>query len=60
MAVVVDIVSGHDVSIHTCCGNQPNKSKPALYMPLLHYNNHFKQLQLSKKTERFSYKGRHG
>ena len=40
MAAVVDIVSEHDVSIHTHYGNQPNKSKLALYKPLLHYENH--------------------
>ena len=44
MAAVVDIVSGHDVSIRTCRGNQPNKSKLVLYKSLFHYNNHFKQL----------------
>ena len=44
MAAVVGIVSGRDVSIHTRCRNQPNKSKPALYKPLLHYNSHLKQL----------------
>ena len=30
MAAVVGIVSGHNVSIHTCCGNWPSKSKLAL------------------------------
>ena len=44
MAVVVDIASGRDVSIDTHRGNQTNKSKLALYKPLLHYSNHFKQL----------------
>ena len=44
MAVVVDIINVRDLSIHMCYGNQPNKSKLVLYKPLLHYNNHLKQL----------------
>ena len=45
MAAVVGIDSGSsDVSIYTRSGNQPNKSKLALYKPLLHYNSHLKQL----------------
>ena len=43
MAGVVDIVSGHDVSIHTHCGNQPNESKLAMYHQVSCYN-HFKHL----------------
>ena len=31
MAAAVGIVSGHGISIHTCCGNQPNKSKLVLF-----------------------------
>ena len=38
MAAVVGIGSGRDVSIYTHCGNQPSKSKLALYNPLLHCN----------------------
>ena len=37
MAAVVNIVSELDVSIHTDCGNQPNKSNIVLYKPLLHF-----------------------
>ena len=44
MAVIVDIVSGCDVSIHTHHGNWPSKGKLVLYKPLLHCNNHLKQL----------------
>ena len=45
MAVVVDIVSGRDIHIYTRHGDQPNKSKLALYKSnTLHCNNHFKQL----------------
>ena len=44
MAAVVGIVSGYDVSIHTRHGNLPNKSKLALYKPLIHCKYHLKQL----------------
>ena len=44
MAAEVDIDSGRDVSIYMCCGNYPDKSKLALYNPLLRCNKHFKQL----------------
>ena len=60
MAVVVNIVSGHDISIHTRRENYLNKSNLALYKLLLYYNKHFKQVQLSNKTEHFSFKGRCG
>ena len=50
VAVVIDIVSRRDISIDMCCGNQPNISNPTLYKPLLHCNNHLKQLQLSNKV----------
>ena len=36
MAAVVSIISGRDVSIYTRHGSYPNKSKLALYKPLLH------------------------
>ena len=52
MAAEVNIDSEHDVSIYTCHRNYPDKSKLAVYKPLLHY---FKQLQLSNKTEHFSF-----
>ena len=44
MATVVGIGSGRDVSIYMRHGNKPNKSKLALYKPLLHCNSHLKQL----------------
>ena len=44
MAAVVDIDSGHDVSIYTCRGNYPDNNKLVLYKPLLHCSKHFKQL----------------
>ena len=34
-----------------------NKSKLALYKPLLYFYSHLKQLYISNKTEHFSYKG---
>ena len=54
MATVVGIFSGRNISIHMHCENYPNKSKLALYKPLLHCNNNLKHL------EDFSYKGRCG
>ena len=44
MAAVVDIDSGRDVNIYTRRGNWPDMSKLVLYKPLLHCNDHFKQL----------------
>ena len=44
MAAVVGVGSGRDVSMYTRRGNWPNKSKLALYKPLLHCNSHLKQL----------------
>ena len=44
MAVVVGISSGRDVSIYTRRVNFPNKSKLALYKPLIHCNSRLKQL----------------
>ena len=38
MAAVVDIDSGREVSFYMRRGNQLNKSKLALYKPLLHCN----------------------
>ena len=40
MAAAVSIISGCDLSIHTCCEN----SKLVLYKLLLHCNSHLKQL----------------
>ena len=57
MAVVVNIDSGRVIGIYTHRGNLLDKSKLVLYKPLLHCNNHFKQLQLSNKAECFSFEG---
>ena len=56
MAAIVSIVSRRDLRNEMCCRNQPNKSKLALYKPLLDFYSHLKQLYMSNKTERFSYK----
>ena len=37
--------------------NKPNKSKLTLYKLLLHFSSCLKQLQISNKTEHFSYRG---
>ena len=56
-AAIVGIDSRRGLRIEVHCRNQPNKSKVALYKPLLHFYSHVKQLYISNKTERFSYKG---
>ena len=60
MATIVDIVSRRDLIIEVRHRNQPNKSKLALYKPLLHFYSHLKQLYISNKTEHFSYKDGYG
>ena len=60
MAAIVDIVSRRGLRIEARHRNQPNKSKLALYKPLLHLYSHLKQPYISNKTERFSYKGVRG
>ena len=57
MAAIVDIVSRHGLRIEARRRNQPNKSKLALYKPLLRLYSHLKQPYISNKTKRFSYKG---
>ena len=60
MAAIVDIVSRCGFRIEAHHRNQPNKSKLALYKPLLCLYSHLNQPYISNKTERFSYKGGHG
>ena len=60
MAAIVDIVSRYGLRIEARRRNQTNKSKQALYKPLLRLYSHLKQPYISNKTERFSYKGGHG
>ena len=58
MAAIVGIVSRPgSLRIEARCRNQPNKSKLALYKPLLRLYSHLKQPPISNKTKRFSYKG---
>ena len=57
MAAIVSIVSRRSLRIEVRCRNQPNKSKLALYKPLLCLYSHLKQPYISNKTKRFSYKG---
>ena len=57
MAAIVDIVSRRGLRIGACRSNQPNKSKLALYKPLLRLYSHLKRPYISNKTKRFSYKG---
>ena len=57
MTAIVGFVSRRGLWIEVRHKNQPNKSKLALYKRLLYWNSHLKQLYISNKVERFSYKG---
>ena len=57
MAAIVGIASRRDFRIEARHRNQTNKSKLALYKPLLCLCSHLKQLPISNKTKRLSYKG---
>ena len=57
MAVIVSIDGRHGLRIEALRRNQANKSKIALYKPLLRLYSHLKQLYISNKTKHFSYKG---
>ena len=50
MAAIVGIVSRRGLRIEACRRNQPNKSKLALYKPLLRLCSHLKQPYISNKT----------
>ena len=60
MAAIVGIVSRYGLRIKARHRNQANKSKLALYKPLLCLYSHLKQPYISNKTKRFSYKGGRG
>ena len=60
MAAIVGIVSRGGLRIEARRRNQANKSKLALYKPLLCLYSHLKQPYISNRTKRFSYKGGHG
>ena len=61
--MVIDEISesegplGRGLRIETRRRNQDNKSKLALYKPLLCLYSHLKQPYISNRTKRFSYKG---
>ena len=57
MAAIVGIVSRCSLRNGVRYRNHVNKSKLALYKPLLHFYSHSIQLYMSNKTDRFSYKG---
>ena len=56
MAVIVDMVSRHGFRNELRRRNQPNKSKLALYKPLLHFYSLLRQLYINNKTECLNYK----
>ena len=57
MSAILSIISRHGLRNEARHRNQPNKSKLALYKPLIHFYSHSKQLYTSNKTEHFSCKG---
>ena len=57
MTAVVGIVNRYGLRIAVCHSNQPNKTKLSLYKCYFHFSNHLKQLYISNRMERFSYKG---
>ena len=60
MAAIVSIVSRRGLRIEAHRRNQANKSKLALYKPLLCLYSHLKQPYIINRTKRFSYKGGRG
>ena len=60
MEAIVGIISRRGLKIEACRRNQANKSKLALYKPLLCLYSHLKQPYISNRTKRFSYKGGRG
>ena len=57
MVAIVGIVNRRGLRIEAHRRNLPNKSKLALYKPLLCFYSHLKQPYISNKTKCFSYKG---
>ena len=57
MTAIVGIISRRGLSIEARRRNQANKSKLALYKPLLCLYSHLKQPYISNRTKHFSYKG---
>ena len=56
-AIVIGIVSSRGLIIDARYGNQPNKSKLAVYMLSILFNSSLKWLYISSKMEHFIYKG---
>ena len=56
MGAIVGFVSRHGLTIEAHGRNQPNKSKVALYKPLLHFYSDLKKLYIRNKTEHFNIK----
>ena len=57
---IVGIISRRGLRIEARHRNQANKSKLALYKPLISLYSHLKQRYISNKTKHFSYKGERG
>ena len=57
MAAVVDIIGRCGLNVDVCHRNQHDKSKLALYKPLIHNCNHLKQLYVRNNAITFSYRG---
>ena len=53
MTAIVDIISRHGLRIEACHNNKPKKSRISLHRLS---NSSLKQLYISNKIERFSYK----
>ena len=54
MEAIVSIISRYGFRNEAHCRNQPNKSKLALYKPLIHF---YSQLHISNNIEHFNRKG---
>ena len=57
MAAIVGNTSRCGVTIEARHRNQPNKTKLVLCKASIHSNSYLKQLHITNKTERCSYKG---
>ena len=54
MGALVGIISRCTLTIEACHRKQPNKSKLALYKPLLYFYNHLNQVTVHKYVTRWS------
>ena len=60
MAAIVDVNSRHGLRNELRCINQTNKSKLALYKPLLYFYSLLRQLYMNNETECLNYKAGRG